>query len=313
MTRAAPLLALLLVACPRPPETDPDPDSDSDSDSDTLLPCDQRDEDEDGYDACVDCDDHAARVYPGARERCDGKDNDCAGGPHPDEVDADSDGVLDCQACADGGYWEATRDLSGAALEAAVLGEMGDLRCGYREAGDYLFLRLDNHDGLVECVYTGRTTQVSGTRPDSTNDMNVEHSWPQSQGADDPPPECDLHHLYPSDVQANQRRANHPFGEVVRNVDWAVGGSSLGDDASGDLVFEPRDVHKGNVARSMLYMSLRYDWSLPRDQVDLFLAWHAADPVDATELARTLEIADFQAFANPLVTCPDLPERLWSR
>lgn len=37
------------------------------------------DADGDGYDASADCDDHDASVYPGARELCDGKDNNCNG------------------------------------------------------------------------------------------------------------------------------------------------------------------------------------------------------------------------------------------
>ena len=48
-----------------------------------------------------DCDDGDATVFPGAPERCDGKDNDCAGGLPADESDADGDGFSVCEGDCD--------------------------------------------------------------------------------------------------------------------------------------------------------------------------------------------------------------------
>jgi len=59
------------------------------------------DADLDGYPADVDCDDTESTVYPGARERCDGLDNDCDGELRPDEGDADADGYPECEDCDD--------------------------------------------------------------------------------------------------------------------------------------------------------------------------------------------------------------------
>ena len=290
----------------------PGPDTgETDGPEGTELPCDERDADDDGINACDDCDDARSEAFPGAPEQCNGLDDDCDGDLDPSEVDANSDDLPDCWACDEAGYFELVRDTSDGDLDDVLADEMAGLRCNYSDTGTWMFTRLDIDDGEVECVYTGRRTPVNGVRPDSNNDMNIEHTWPQSQGAGDLPMKCDLHHLFPSDVDANTARANHPFG-LVANVDgFNEGGSRLGRDGRGDTVFEPRDAHKGDVARAMLYMSLEYGWTLPAAQRELFVTWAAEDPADEADIDRSLRIGEQQAFANPLVVCPTTVERLF--
>jgi endonuclease I len=172
-----------------------------------------------------------------------------------------------------------------------------------------LFTLTDYDAGEAQCVYTGVRVAVPSGPPDHTI-MNVEHTWPRSLGTSAPPTECDLHHLFPSDSDANNERANHPFGEVVSDVTWAVGGSMRGDSAAGVVSFEPRDDHKGNVARAMLYMHLRHGLAVTAAEVDLYQAWSAQDPVDLAELRRTLMIGALQGAANPLVVCPEAVDAL---
>jgi endonuclease I len=298
---------LLLVACLGPDtgeETDPDSDS-------SNIPCEDRDADADGVNACDDCDDADAGVFPGAPERCNGLDDDCDGDLHPDELETDEAGVPTCASCDAAGFWEITRDTSDAQLGDRFADAMVGLRCNYSTTAAWMFTRLDVEASQVECVYTGRRTTINGQRPDPETDMNVEHTWPQSDGAGDLPKKCDLHHLFPTDVDANQQRAAYPFGEVQSGSRWSEGGSELGNDSSGERVFEPRDVHKGNVARAMLYMSMEYDWSLSADQVELFVEWNALDPIDTAERERSLNIGEEQSFANPMVVCPNVVERVY--
>ena len=61
----------------------------------------------------------------------------------------------------------------------------------------------------------------------------------------------------------------------------------------------------------MLYFSLKYSGALTPESVGkhvnpvLFADWHAADPPDAAEQARSQAFAEFQSGrANPLVVCP---------
>ncbi|MEQ1571062.1 MAG: endonuclease, partial [Myxococcota bacterium] len=208
-------------------------------------------------------------------------------------------------ACDQAGMWVPTRGLTGQALVDELNALTSAQFCtDYSAETTFMFVTLDKDaGGMVECVYTGREVAVGADKPDAT-DMNTEHTWPQSQGADTFPAECDLHHLYPTDSDTNSLRGNLPFGVVVSDDGTVTGGSLRGGDASGDTVFEPRDVHKGNVARSMAYFAMRYGYTLDADHIELFQEWGDADPVDEVELARTLAVGDRQGAPNPYVVCP---------
>jgi hypothetical protein len=227
--------------------------------------------------------------------------------------DTDGEGGTDGSLCDQAGYSTATSDLSGQALVDALHELTAAQACSdYSAETTWMFTVLDKRaDGTVECVYTGRSTPVGAEKPDPTN-MNTEHSWPQSLGAEDPPAECDLHHLYPTDADANNSRGNLPYGEVETVEKWwdETGESALGTTAAGETAFEPRDVHKGNVARSMLYFAMRYGYAIDPSELALYQDWNHQDPVDAAEITRTLAIRDRQGVANPYVVCPDLADRL---
>lgn len=318
------VVPLLLAACNLGPpatgdgvgtDTDPDTvDTVDPPDTETELPCDEVDGDADGTNACDDCDDADALVHPGAPERCNGRDDDCDLALAPEEdVDADGDGAADCAVCDEAGYWATTRELAGDALVAELHALSADQHCtNYSIETTYMFTVLDKEaDGMVECVYTGIRVPVVSQKPDSTV-MNTEHTWPQSQGADVSPMECDLHHLYPTDSDANNRRGSDPFGEVVSDVEWYYepGESATGETKSGERAWEPRDSHKGNVARSMLYFAMRYGYDTSASDLALYKSWNALDPVDDREITRSMMIRDREGEANPYVVCDGLVDRL---
>ncbi|MCB9684720.1 MAG: endonuclease [Alphaproteobacteria bacterium] len=325
--RIAPLL-LLLAACSRtPPGTGPGDDDDDvttgdddddvtgDDDDDTATQVGDDDDDDDttgcstsidadadGSNQCDDCDDNDPNRHPNARERCNEIDDDCDGAPLPDESPA-------CQLCDAEGFWFSTRNLTGSTLTDELRNLLETNTCrDYSTETTFMFVDLDKHNGEVECVYTGRTTPVGSSKPDAT-DMNTEHSWPQSMGADTIPARCDLNHLYPTDSDANSVRGNLPFG-IVTSANWSEGGSQRGTDGSLRTVFEPRDAHKGNVSRSMLYFSLQYGYSIDAATLDLYQAWSAQDVVDQAEIDRALAIEARQRAVNPYVLCPWLVDEL---
>lgn len=295
---------LLTLGCnPTPASTDGTGDEPD-------VGCEERDADGDGANACDDCADDNAAVFPDAAEVCDGVDSNCDGALAPHESDDNADGVADCLACAEAGFLDAMEGVSGrSAVESALHAATEGLSdCSYSSVTYWMFVRLDNEDSQVECVYTGRKTSVSDGKPDS-EDMNTEHTWPQSWGADAPPMECDLHHLFPTDSNANAQRSNYPFG-VVSSASWSEGGSKLGNNSSGTRVFEPRDAHKGNAARAMLYYAMRYGESISSSDRALYRSWSALDPVDAAEIKRSEDIGSYQAHPNPYVVCPWLVEEV---
>ena len=278
---------LFCIGCPKPIE-------------ETGLPC--VDNDGDGYTDCEECDDSDPNTFPGAEERCDGVDNNCDG-----VVLFEGNDGNECAICDQQGLFYLTQLNDG--LNDAIHEATDGVDCSYSIATRYMFTALDKSDGQVECVYTGRRVSVTSDKPDP-DDMNTEHTWPQSQGASTRPAKCDLHHLFPTDSAANEARGALPLEDVVSNTDWSQGGSRRGLNAAGEEVFEPRDSHKGNAARALLYFSVRYGYPLNASQRDTIQAWHTLDPVDETEQNRSDEIERRQGNVNPFVFCPMLVDEL---
>jgi hypothetical protein len=138
--------------------------------------------------------------------------------------------------------------------------------------------------------------------------MNTEHTWPQSFYNEREPERADLHHLFPTDVNANSKRANYPFAWVT-NSTWSEGGSKLGNN-----LFEPRDEHKGMLSRSMLYFIVRYGnagnfWG---NQEAVFREWSALFSPDSLELRRNDEIFKYQKNRNPFGDYPEFISRISS-
>ncbi len=209
--------------------------------------------------------------------------------------------------------YQGTEDLWGEALRAFLRQVVSTQRVfPYDSARRLLFLDVDNRDGQVECVYTGYRVRVPPIPPASL--MNVEHTWPRSRGADTLPPLSDLHHLFPTLAEANTQRRDLPFG-IVRQVWWASGGSRHGLDSTGAEVFEPRDSHKGDAARALFYVALRYGnmrGFLTAEREAVLRRWHWQDTVDEWERERSRRIARLQGQGNPFVERPQLIERLFS-
>ncbi len=201
------------------------------------------------------------------------------------------------------------------------------------------YLTRDTTGGkkVVDCVYTGHKYVYdepflwwNGT---NSGVLTREHTFAQSWMPLNPVlgpgwPEIggrevleynDLHNLFPAhQLNANSKRSNNPFG-VVASATYIspTGEGKLGTDAGGKTVYEPKDDQKGDVARALFYMLLRYNgdrsylWRLPANQdIAVLLQWHDQDPPSALEIARNEYIASIQKTRNPFIDNPAWVNRI---
>ncbi len=202
----------------------------------------------------------------------------------------------------------------------------------YDNARDTMFAKIDNHGGNVTGVYSGYTISINPQADPSTDaynqDMNTEHTWPQSMGADAGNAKSDLHHLYPVRAQVNSSRSNDPYGEIndsATDTWWRLDYSqsnvptSFIDEYSekdNTGYFEPREDHKGNAARSVFYWYTMYkeqaDTNFFNIQKETLRQWNLQDEVDQAELDRSALIATYQdGKENPFVLDTTLVRRAY--
>lgn len=205
---------------------------------------------------------------------------------------------------------------------------------------DTLYARIFIEDDTVKCIYSGLPRFLpEGVDPSQylfgtgleTEDLNLEHSWPQAKGAGDGTNgNMDMHHLYPSRVEINSDRGNYPFLESPdpSTLKWYLlhqemsGAPALNRDSYSELgqsLFEPRESVKGDIARAMFYF-----WTIYRDDAyeadpDFFelqkedlCNWHYLDPVDDFESLRNERIAYYQdGIRNPFILDCSLADRAY--
>lgn len=114
--------------------------------------------------------------------------------------------------------------------------------------------------------------------------------------------EADLHNMYPATGEVVLARTDTVFGEVEAD-------ESRYEDCDFERhrrVIEPRDIAKGNIARSLLYMREKYGLALS-ENLELLKAWSRADPPSEQEINRNDVIEKLQGNRNPFI---DQPERV---
>jgi len=221
--------------------------------------------------------------------------------------------------------------LTGSELKAElkVIVERGYHNYGYDAGRLAMFSHIDNDNGVIMCIYTGEYanhpyTEVPSEQTKPDNDFfNWEHTWPHSLLGSNA--SSDLHHLFPTRSYVNSRRSNYPFGNVVggdRFCDDGNSGPGTCSDSEYDYVsklkneiFEPADQQKGNTARAMLYIWIKYDnpsgFMDRADQFNTFKSWNTLDPVDEREHLRNDLVEYYQGNRNPFVDCPQFVDALY--
>ncbi len=204
-------------------------------------------------------------------------------------------------------YTEVDFSLKGEALyeDLAILSiskHTGFLSYGQRHNYLYKADEDPNHPANVVLIYSGESRDKREYESDSNSHephtFNTEHVYPQSMLEGEAP--NDLHVMRVADIDINIMRWNHPF----------TGGE--GKYGLKGEAFFPGDEWRGDVARILMYMNLRYDEPFaPMGGLDLFLQWNAEDPVSAIEIQRNNIIENAQGNRNPFIDNPHLATRIW--
>ena len=232
------------------------------------------------------------------------------------------------------GYYASAEGKAGAQLRAAlhvILTNAGVIP--YSSTG------LDTSDALkvldedpantndVILIYARRSEPKSTFG--LTTGWNREHLWANSYGIDSTGPAySDLHHLRAADATVNSTRGNKFFDRSDTNsAGYRNPGSPEASLTTADSdSWEPPDVVKGDIARALFYMAVRYTGDRTNEpalfltdttaqitsttnlmgRLSTLLAWHLADPVDDAERQRNDAVfTRYQHNRNPFVDRPE--------
>lgn len=183
----------------------------------------------------------------------------------------------------------------------------------------------------VILFYTGWSVNAAQEYNNGSG-WNREHVWAKSHGAFDEndTPGKDAHHLRPTDISVNGKRDSRWFdnGGIAYTDPDGLTGCYFSDEK---YTWEPREAVKGDVARIIFYMDVRYEGENGEpdlEVIDYFpsnnytsepvhallstlLAWHELDPVDDFERNRNEVIYSYQENRNPFIDRPEFVELIY--
>jgi len=179
-----------------------------------------------------------------------------------------------------------------------------------------LFYGYNDYDGNPETDYTRDKTKQCHATP-CTDLWNREHVFAKSRAT---PPlvttsagsGTDVHNLRAIDGDMNTTRSNRLFEDSSGNAHITTGSN-----------WYPGDEWKGDVARIIMYMYVRYPSQCLADNVgigantyspdmpDVFLDWNAEDPVSQYEMQRNEVLENIQGNRNPFIDNPFLATLIW--
>ncbi len=207
----------------------------------------------------------------------------------------------------------------------------------------------DPYDTMnVVLLYTARTVNKNhkdrGGRYDYNKNgylyedaWNREHVWPKSFGFANETDTAytDLHHIRPADRTINTERNNRSFDYGTEPYSDNDGKVKTECFTSTEWTWEPPDFVKGDIARMIFYMAVRYEGydkdglitgdlevvdEIPAKgskepnlgKLSTLLEWHKQDPVDNWERRRNdIIFKKYQGNRNPFIDHPEFVEKIW--
>ena len=232
------------------------------------------------------------------------------------------------------GYYDAATGLTGTPLKSALNGVIknGHTVILYDDIVGPLKTIWQDPANSANMIYTYSGFSVPKSTPLDSTGWNREHLWPRSRGNGEHlgPDDSDLFHVVPADANVNTQRGNLYFdtssatdGAIVTPAHAEAPLNTRDSDS-----WEPLASQRGDIARAMLYMAVRYDGTEPNTQdmelvgrspngpqmgnLNTLLSWHATDPPDAAELARNdLIFTTYQHNRNPFIDHPEYAAEIW--
>ena len=252
------------------------------------------------------------------------------------------------QAQIPAGYYDNAQGLTGNQLKTALhqIIKNGSIPLSYSDVWNALKYTDEdpNNTNNVILLYTGWSYPKNDNGGSSTN-WNREHTWAKSHGnfGTSMGPGTDLHHLRPTDVTVNSKRGNKHFDnggtEYSDPSRYGMNGTFDTGCKYTNNTWEPRDEIKGDVARMIFYMAVRYEGDPDNNYPDLevvdyipsnnsaplhgilhtLLQWHYNDPVSNWEIRRNNRIYygqgpnhDYAQWnRNPFIDHPEWVAQIW--
>jgi len=235
------------------------------------------------------------------------------------------------------GYYTGTATLTGSALKSLLNDIISHHHTfTYGEVWDRLKKTdTDTTDTTrVIGIYSGYSMSADSEYAGGMG-WTREHVWAKSFGnfGTVEGPGTDLHHLRAEDVSTNSARNNRSFdvSDVPYVDDKGMYQGTIASRMSNtSWTWEPRDEVKGDVARMLFYMAVRYEGEDGEPNLELvdaivsknskepmhgkrstLLRWHAADPVDDYERYRNYVVFGLQHNRNPFIDHPEFVARVW--
>ncbi len=238
------------------------------------------------------------------------------------------------------GYYQTTAGLTGAALRTELHRLVKTPHVPLTYTNTRAALEICDQDPAnannVILIYTRRSepkVNFVNSTPLNATQWNREHLWPNSRGIlDEGADYADLFNLRPADVEVNSDRGNLFFEETDSTAGMVVPGSAEAPQTSHDTnSWEPPPSVKGDIARAMFYMALRYDADGPQEpdlnltdntalitgnaplmgRLTTLLLWHLDDPVSPAEMLRNDLVQQKQGNRNPFIDSPTWVQSLY--
>lgn len=188
-----------------------------------------------------------------------------------------------------------------------------------------MFAKNENGKKFVLDIYCNQKWPIKSDTIPNSRMINTEHSWPKFRFNPDfnyDYQKCDIHHLFPTNTDANGARGHILFGEVDRIDDSRLPDgcnaskigyitSNIGIKYSADeTYFEPQDSVKGDIARALFYFAVRWQREITPVEEFFLRKWHDQDPADDNERRRNDIVFENQKDRNPFIDFPELVNQI---